>query len=207
MSAIRIPHLDLLRLLACLMIVAMHAPLPGSEGDGVFLSALSYLSAPGVGLFFMVSGALLLPVKTSTKAFLKRRFVKIAIPTAAWTLFFMACNILLRGEPLTLRSLLSIPFSAQGTPVLWFIYTLSGLYLLAPILSRWLLATVSQLTFGVYLVHIFVMRYVLWRCTVIQGLQPYWLQTVVIALLTAGGSLALTWLVSLLPGSRYLIGK
>lgn len=200
-------HFDLLRLLACLMIVAMHAPLPGSEGDGVFLSALSYLTAPGVGLFFMVSGALLLPVKTGTKAFLERRFVKIAKPTAAWTLFYMACNILLRGEPLTLRSLLSIPFSAQGTPVLWFIYTLSGLYLLAPILSRWLLATVSQLTFGVYLVHIFVMRYVLWRCTVIQGLQPYWLQTVVIALLTAGGSLALTWLVSLLPGSRYLIGK
>lgn len=139
-SAIRLPHFDLLRLLACLMIIAMHAPLPGSEGDGLFLSALSYLTAPDIGLFFMVSGALLLPVKTGTKAFLERRFVKIAIPTAAWTLFYMACNTLLRDEPLTLRSLLSIPFSAQGTPVLWFIYTLSGLYLLAPILSRWLQA-------------------------------------------------------------------
>lgn len=331
MSAIRLPHFDLLRLLACLMIVAMHAPLPGSEGDGLFLSALSYLTAPGIGLFFMVSGALLLPVKTGTKAFLKRRFVKIAIPTAAWTLFYMACNTLLRGEPLTLRSLLSIPFSAQGTPVLWFIYTLLGLYLLVPILSRWLqaasrselefylclwgvtlcypllklivdintsgtgilyyftgyvgyfllgyylktyperitlkkvvpvmaialavpvacrlkgmevdfysmfwylsifvavqcifwwklavlvtartadaaphplLATVSQLTFGVYLVHIFVMRYVLWRCDFILAMQPYWLQTVTTVVLTAVGSLAVCWLISLLPSSKYVI--
>lgn len=48
---------DLLRLLACLMVIAMHAPLPDSaEGNGLFLSTLSYLTAPCIGLFFMVSG-------------------------------------------------------------------------------------------------------------------------------------------------------
>lgn len=46
---------DLLRLLACLMVIAMHAPLPDSaEGNGLFLSTLSYLTAPCIGLFFMV---------------------------------------------------------------------------------------------------------------------------------------------------------
>ena len=34
--------------------------------------------------------------------------------------------------------MLSIPFSAQGHGVLWFMYTLIGLYLLTPILSKWL---------------------------------------------------------------------
>ena len=38
----------------------------------------------------------------------------------------------------TLKALFSIPFSAQGHGVLWFMYTLAGLYLLVPILSRWL---------------------------------------------------------------------
>lgn len=34
---------DLLRLLACLMVIAMHAPLPDSaEGNGLFLSTLWY---------------------------------------------------------------------------------------------------------------------------------------------------------------------
>lgn len=41
---------DLLRLLACLMVIAMHAPLPDSaEGNGLFLSTLSYLTAPCIG--------------------------------------------------------------------------------------------------------------------------------------------------------------
>ena len=36
------------------------------------------------------------------------------------------------------RKVLSIPFAAQGCGVLWFMYTLIGLYLLTPILSAWL---------------------------------------------------------------------
>ncbi len=36
------------------------------------------------------------------------------------------------------RKVLSIPFSAQGCGVLWFMYTLIGLYLVTPILSAWL---------------------------------------------------------------------
>lgn len=37
-----------------------------------------------------------------------------------------------------LRSVFSIPFSAQGHGVLWFMYTLMGLYLVTPILHAWL---------------------------------------------------------------------
>ena len=323
---------DLLRISACLMIVAMHAPLTGSESDGLFLSSLSYLTASGIGLFFMVSGALLLPVTENTKKFIKKRFTKIAIPTLVWTFFYLCCNVWLKNEPLTLRPLLSIPFSAQGNPVLWFIYTLLGLYLLAPILSRWLavvgrkelefylclwiiclcyqlfakiadvntsttgilyyfsgylgyfvlgyycrtypdrlsfrwllpamiiaiaipvackllymevdfysmfwylsifvavqcvfwwkviehfsnkwmngkespvIAEISKLTFGIYLVHIFIMRYLLWKWDFILGIHPYWFQTTVIIILTFTGSLAVSYAISLLPFSKYLIG-
>ena len=129
---------DLLRLLACLMVIAMHAPLPDSaEGNGLFLSTLSYLTAPCIGLFFMVSGALLLPVRTGASIFLKRRFGKILFPTLFWSLFYLGCNTLMRDESIDwLRTLGSLPFSPQGNPVLWFMYTLMGLYLLAPVLSQ-----------------------------------------------------------------------
>lgn len=312
------------------MIVCMHSPLPSHEGNGLFLSSLSYLTAPSIGLFFMVSGALLLPIKMGTSSFLKRRFMKVAIPAAVWTLFYLVCNAWLRDETFTLRSLLSLPFSAQGNPVLWFIYTLLGLYLLVPVLSRWLencsrrelefyiclwgislcypllqlvvdintsntgilyyftgyvgyfimgyycrtyperlsfqwllpammavvavpaifklqgvhvdfyavfwylspfvavqclfwwkmaieisatwinkrtnLSKLAQLTFGIYLIHIFVMRYVLWHCDYILGIHSYILQTIVIIILTLAGSFILSWLISLLPFSNYIIG-
>lgn len=103
---------DLLRLLACLMVIAMHAPLPDSaEGNGLFLSTLSYLTAPCIGLFFMVSGALLLPVRTGASIFLKRRFGKILFPTLFWSLFYLGCNTLMRDESIDwLRTLGSLPF-------------------------------------------------------------------------------------------------
>jgi surface polysaccharide O-acyltransferase-like enzyme len=130
--------LDGLRILACLMVVTMHAPLPGSESDGLFLSTLSYLTAPGIGLFFMISGALLLPVKTDTRTFLRRRFSKIAIPAFVWSVLFLGITALTTNESFSWKALFSIPFSAQGNPTFWFLYTLMGLYLLAPVLSHWL---------------------------------------------------------------------
>ena len=134
----RIISLDILRIVACLMIIVMHSPIPKENSNSLFLSSLSYFSASGIGLFFMVSGALLLPVKTDFKLFIKKRFTKIIIPTIIWSLLYLCLNALVLNQPIRIKELLSIPFSAQGSSVLWFIYTLIGLYLLAPILSRWI---------------------------------------------------------------------
>ena len=59
----RVVYLDIIRILAILMVVLTHTPMPGLGTPGVVLSSISYLCAPGIGLFFMVSGALLLPVQ------------------------------------------------------------------------------------------------------------------------------------------------
>ena len=136
----RILYLDTIRIMACVMIVAMHAPIPNTGLGSVVLSSDSLLTAPGIGLFVMVSGALLLPVRLSTKDFLRRRLGKVVGPTVVWTLIYWAVapwtEIVHRGNGM--RSFLSIPFSAQFNGVLWFMYMLVGLYLLAPILSAWL---------------------------------------------------------------------
>lgn len=62
------------------------------------------------------------------------------MPTLVWTLFYIAIK-LLDGKMVmveVVKSIVSIPFSAQGHGVLWFMYTLMGLYFITPILHAWL---------------------------------------------------------------------
>lgn len=326
--------LDIIRLLACFMVVVMHSPLPSANADGQFLVALSYFTAPCIGLFFMVSGALLLPVKTDYFTFLRRRFGKVAVPTVVWSLIYIALQLYYsKSEINVLQAVASIPFSAQGEGVLWFMYTLCGLYLFAPILSGWLeratkrevefvlllwavtlcypllrlwfsvndsdtgplyyfsgyagyfllgyylrrypgsisawlsgglalvgaillcatkrygieldfysvfwylsifvvslcvalwsivskiantvqfsdsvserVSLLANLSFGIYLTHILVMRYWLWYSEWISGISNYVLQTVVIAAITAAVSLALCFIIAFTRVSTYLIG-
>jgi len=321
--------LDLIRIAACLLVVLMHSPMPSENASGPFLSALSYFTAPCIGLFFMVSGALLLPVKEDYFTFLRRRLSKIVVPTLAWTAIYLCLNIYYSESEINIvQSLLSVPFSAQGHGVLWFMYTLIGIYLLAPILSAWvkvagdreirfvlLLWTVSlcypliegyiqittgttgilyyftgyagyfllgyylkhrcsqprwiapaaiaiiglvliptlkylqipfdfyrlfwyesifvaalccvmwliisrvnmwggvsaigelsNLTFGVYLAHILVMRYWLWKVDWIQSIQSYLMQTIVVAVLTIIITTVVCLLLSRIPLANALVG-
>ncbi|MDE7146264.1 MAG: acyltransferase family protein, partial [Duncaniella sp.] len=69
----RILYLDVVRLMACCMVVLMHSPMPATQENSLFLLALSYMTAPCIGLFLMVSGALLLPVREDARVFLRRR--------------------------------------------------------------------------------------------------------------------------------------
>lgn len=120
--------LDIIRIWACVMIVLMHSPMPGLDTSGLVLCGISYLTAPGIGLFFMVSGALLLRGNSGnifeTKSFLQKRFSKILIPVVFWSIVGWGLDVY------------GIRNDEMG--ILWFMYCLSGMYLLTPILSRWL---------------------------------------------------------------------
>lgn len=131
---------DVIRIMAMVLIVFMHTPIPGVGTPGVVLSTLSYLTAPGIGLFLMISGALLLENKLSQSDFLKRRFSKVLWPTLFWTVVYLIVSYIKEpiGSKELLRMICNIPFEKQGHGVLWFMYTLAGLYLLTPILSQWL---------------------------------------------------------------------
>lgn len=143
-------RLDLLRTIACLMVVMMHSPNPMSGLGSVECVGISLWNVPCIGLFFMVSGSLLLPVKMSYFDFLKRRLGKVLIPTLFFTLFYLAVSVCYGELNLSAlpKALCSIPFSAQGHGVLWFMYTLIGMYLVAPILTPFLeRATKRELQF------------------------------------------------------------
>ena len=129
---------DLMRVIACLMIICMHAPMPAPNAIPLLLNATGYFMAPGLCLFFVLSGALLLPTTLSARAFLRKRLAKILWPTLSFTAIYLALKYFSGEQVDWLAAIASIPFSPQGHGVLWFMYTLIGLYLLTPIISPWL---------------------------------------------------------------------
>ena len=136
----RIIYLDIVRVMACAMIILMHSPFKDVDHSSIVVSTISYMTGPAIGLFFMVSGALLLDNKLTARQFLKRRFSKIAIPTLVFSLIDVFAAVYRGNIELALvpRMILSMPITAQGWyGTIWFMYTLAGLYLLTPILSRW----------------------------------------------------------------------
>lgn len=69
-----------------------------------------------------------------------------------------------------------------------------------------LMQQLSSLSFGIYLVHIFVMRYLLWKWDFILNIPSYYLQTLAVIVLTFAGSALISFLISLLPGAQYVLG-
>ena len=129
---------DVLRVLACLMVIVIHAPRPDSGLSALTCTSVSLFCAPCMGLFFMISGALLLKGNGGkpfeTRYFLRRRFTKILVPLVFWTLLGWGLEQC------------GVKNTEQG--ILWFMYCLAGIYLLTPILSRWLvLAKVKEIEF------------------------------------------------------------
>lgn len=137
--------LDVVRIVACMMIVETHCPPVSNSIDfaykGVFLGFWSFMAEPGVGLFLLISGYLLLPVQIDLKVYFRKRFSRIIFPTLMWTLIYLLIKMVKEQIDASelLISVLSIPFSPQGHPILWYMYVLIGLYLVAPIISPWLL--------------------------------------------------------------------
>lgn len=139
--------LDLVRVIACLLVMVQHSSefyYIGDQGALVLDSSvysirwLNSLSRTCIPLFVMLSGYFLLPMKGGTGAFFKKRFSRIIGPFLFWCVVFAFYFIFYRGDTMAdfLTNVAHIPVNF-GTEVghLWYIYMLIGLYLLIPVLS------------------------------------------------------------------------
>lgn len=135
-------YLDIVRIVACFLVVVMHSMRGGENANAVIYATLTIFAAPCNALFFMTSGALILPVKSEGGAFLKKRLGKIIVPCLFWTLMYNLVLLLFgeRSIPEMLSLFVYIPFCDKAYGIMWFVYVLVGLYMLAPIISPWLVA-------------------------------------------------------------------
>jgi surface polysaccharide O-acyltransferase-like enzyme len=97
-----------------------------------------------VPLFFMISGALLLRNDYELLIYLKKRVIRIVPPLLFWSLVYLIYDNLIYEVKvesayefirLSIKSLIQKPFSQYH---LWFVYDLIGLYLMVPIIRKWI---------------------------------------------------------------------
>ena len=147
--------LDFLRVTACFLVMTVHATEPfylGGDGtlvlsgaDAFWVSLFEGIARCCVPLFVIASGYLQLPLKYPAGEFFRRRFVRVVVPMALWTLVYAFAY----GSPVSNLKGLLLNFNyAAGH--LWFVYMLLGLYLIMPVLSPWL-EKVSRKELALYL--------------------------------------------------------
>ncbi len=155
--------IDFLRVMAIVMVVVAHccdnytAMYGINDADYTLGAFIGSLMRPCVPLFAMMSGVLLFPVKQnlSLTSFYKKRIGRIILPLIFWSLMLPMANFLAFNYvwtepanlslvgPYTVETLINrlytwiFNFNYDTTP-LWYVYMLAGIYLVIPIVSRWL---------------------------------------------------------------------
>jgi len=157
----RIYGLDVLRVLACYMVIQIHAGefyYINSTGEVIhgnnayWVGWYNSLCRASVPLFVMISGFFLFPIK-DTGYFYKKRFTRVVIPFVVWCILYAFYQFFMGQVNLgtALINILKIPVNF-GTEIghLWYVYILIGLYLLAPIIAPWI-ETASRKNMELYL--------------------------------------------------------
>ena len=142
-----IAYLEVLRLVACILVVGVHVSAFNLEQVSVeslnfkVMNGLDCLSILGVPLFVMISGALFLApsYEITVKKFYTRKIPRIVFLYFFWLLFYNVVNFLENGtvwnftnvkKQIVLESLLG-----KGMYHMWYLPMLAVLYLLTPFLK------------------------------------------------------------------------
>ncbi len=124
---------DVLRIICCFVIVLLHNTCnvfdQFREGNNAIL-LINVFTAFAVPCFYMISGAYLLRKTQGISSTLKKRIPGIVIPTLFW-----GCAYLLLFGQIKVTSFMKLLFQNQE-PHLWFMYSLFGIYMLLPLISK-----------------------------------------------------------------------
>lgn len=155
--------IDALRVISIAMVVLSHCcdhftALYGIDNTDYYVGAsIGSLMRPCVPLFAMMTGVLILPTNQnlSLRGFYRKRIGRLLWPLAFWSIVLPIANFLAYNYVWTNPKNLSLvgPFDVDNlvnhlytwvlnfnydTVPFWYIYMLLGIYLIIPIVSRWL---------------------------------------------------------------------
>lgn len=179
--------IDLLRILCCFLVVGIHvSPLYDSfinfdvsDTQKNVALLIQALVRAGLPVFFLLSGYYLLNANiTSLKIFYKRRLASILIPFIIYSLIHYEVFSLLNGLE-GIEGLIGGYFkgllNATGISIhFWFVYTIIGIYLVAPFINRMLVAMPQKYTLLAIVILVAIMVYNVYFRALIPGFSiPY----------------------------------
>lgn len=142
--------IDNLRVISLVAVIFLHvsAGIPfqfGKLSNFIWWTGNIYDSAVRfcVPIFVMITGALLLPKNYVLSDFLKKRLFRVILPFIFWSAVYLVFNYSLKiihGENLNLFDTLKWVFYQviNGSSYhLWYIYMIIGIYLIIPIIGKW----------------------------------------------------------------------
>ncbi|WP_433833708.1 acyltransferase [Flavobacterium anhuiense] len=140
---------DSLRALATVSVIILHvtAPLLTSMESlsnwwiGNIIQSSVRFSVP---IFFMLTGSLLFDKEYAIDVFLKKRFFKVVLPFLFWSIPYILFSLVIKimhKEHLDFFQVFMFTidqFKNGSSYHLWFVYTLLGIYIFTPIISKWI---------------------------------------------------------------------
>ena len=142
-----IAYLEVLRLVACILVVGVHVSafnleqVPVESLNFKVMNGLDCLSILGVPLFVMISGALFLApsYEVTVKKFYTRKIPRIVFLYFFWLLFYNVVNFLENGTVWNFtnvkKQIVLESFLGKGMYHMWYLPMLAVLYLLTPFLK------------------------------------------------------------------------
>lgn len=133
-------YIDVLKSLAILGVIMIHlvgviacSPSSSIQNIAVIFDSFARISVP---IFFMCSGYLNLSKEIDPKTFFKKRMYRIIIPLFLWSIFYYLWghNIDFIKDEVTIKNFIIRFLGNDIYGFLWFSYTITGLYLVTPIL-------------------------------------------------------------------------
>ena len=148
----RILWVDWAKFLAIFAIILIHSSssfltsLPLFKGSWFISLFFEAIARWGVPVFIMVSGYLLLRKEYELGTFLKKRLTRVLVPFIFWNFAYIIIKLIMKNPisgKLTIFNVLSFIVHGFLDPTIvtvqfWFVYMIIGLYLMTPILSRWI---------------------------------------------------------------------
>jgi len=141
----RIDYVDYLKIIAMLGVIMSHSLVANVLNDPplttkwYILNVILEIISPSVGIFFMVSGALILSSRHSESVgyLFKHRMTKIGIPFLIWSGLSILVFERVDGKitfGIWLHKFL-LMYNQYPTPAFWFFYPLLGFYLVSPLVK------------------------------------------------------------------------
>lgn len=134
-------NLDILRILACFLVIVNHT------NSDVFLSTVPsltwfssvlyfFVSKVAVPLFVMISGAVLLSKKETYKEFFKKRILKTMLVLISFSFMYYMISIIKTGGTFDVIDFIRKLYSQQITNAFWYLYLYLGILLMLPLLRK-----------------------------------------------------------------------